>query len=137
MSMNQEIKARWTAALRSGEYQQGKGVLRKNGKLCCLGVLCELAVKDGVITSAISYPDDDYSFTEYGEFGEELNLPLAVMGWAGLDSSNPEVDLSSAPEGVIFKPGGNVSSTESPSLAGINDSGTPFAVIADVIDAQF
>jgi len=134
MPMNQEIKARWTAALRSGEYQQGEGCLNKNGKLCCLGVLCELAVKDGVITSTILYPDDDEPHTGYGERLEELVLPKLVMGWAGLDDINPGVDLSNAPEGVIFKPGEIVS--DFPSLAGINDSGTPFAVIADVIDAQ-
>lgn len=32
----------WVAALRSGNYEQGKEKLCRNGKYCCLGVLCEL-----------------------------------------------------------------------------------------------
>lgn len=31
-------KALWVAALRSGEYKQGKGCLHNDGKFCCLGV---------------------------------------------------------------------------------------------------
>lgn len=42
--MDAELKAKWTAALRSGEYKQGKGQLRDGrGKFCCLGVLCNVA----------------------------------------------------------------------------------------------
>ena len=40
--MDPEIKAQWTAALRSGDYIQGKGYLNTNGKFCCVGVLCEI-----------------------------------------------------------------------------------------------
>ncbi len=38
-----EVKVRWLAALRSGQYQQGKGRLRsEDNEYCCLGVLCDL-----------------------------------------------------------------------------------------------
>jgi hypothetical protein len=41
------LKRKWVEALRSGEYEQGQGKLRKveNGRTyhCCLGVLCEVA----------------------------------------------------------------------------------------------
>lgn len=41
--MNKEVKAKWVAALRSGEYKQGKGRLKNiNNEYCCLGVLCAL-----------------------------------------------------------------------------------------------
>lgn len=36
----------WIAALRSGEYTQGKNYLRTNGdilKYCCLGVMCDIS----------------------------------------------------------------------------------------------
>ena len=47
--MKPEIQAEWVAALRSGEYKQGTGVLRSEAnEFCCLGVLCDLAVKAGV-----------------------------------------------------------------------------------------
>ena len=41
MAMTPELKARWIAALRSGEYTQGRYSLKtKEGHYCCLGVLC-------------------------------------------------------------------------------------------------
>lgn len=37
--MNAELKARWVAALRSGEWKQCTGYLRDGDAYCCLGVL--------------------------------------------------------------------------------------------------
>lgn len=41
--MNPQYKEKWLKALRSGEYKQGGGYLQRDGKFCCLGVLCEIA----------------------------------------------------------------------------------------------
>lgn len=41
--MKADLKEKWVAALRSGNYKQGKNVLKRNGAYCCLGVLCEVA----------------------------------------------------------------------------------------------
>ena len=42
--MNPEVKEKWVAALRSGEYEQGAGRLRSHdSKFCCLGVLYDIA----------------------------------------------------------------------------------------------
>ena len=54
--MNKEVKKKWVDALRSGEYAQGRSSLRDHDEYCCLGVLCELAVKEGVIP-APTYSD--------------------------------------------------------------------------------
>ena len=43
--MNKSIKKKWVAALRSGEYQQGQGLMCHEGKYCCLGVLCDILPK--------------------------------------------------------------------------------------------
>ena len=40
--MTPEFKAAWVAALRSGKYEQGRGVMRKGDRFCCLGVACDL-----------------------------------------------------------------------------------------------
>jgi hypothetical protein len=40
--MKKAIKKKWVAALRSGEYKQGRRYLKRDGKYCCLGVLCEI-----------------------------------------------------------------------------------------------
>jgi DNA-directed RNA polymerase subunit N (RpoN/RPB10) len=48
--MDKELKAKWVAALRSGEYQQGYATLYDSGidRYCCLGVLISVAdVFDG------------------------------------------------------------------------------------------
>lgn len=45
--MDQELKAKWVEALRSGEYKQCKGTLFDGVAYCCLGVLCKVAGRDG------------------------------------------------------------------------------------------
>lgn len=75
--MNPEVKASWIAALRSGEYQQGKGHLRDGSAFCCLGVLCDPAAKAGV-------------GNWYGNTFDNCQkvLPENVMKWSGLTTSN-------------------------------------------------
>lgn len=41
--LNPEFKAKWIAALRSGEYIQGEKYLYKAGRYCCIGVACAVA----------------------------------------------------------------------------------------------
>ncbi len=36
--ISNEMKEKWLTDLKSGEFQQGKCYLHKNGKFCCLGV---------------------------------------------------------------------------------------------------
>ena len=43
----EEVIKLWVKALRSGEYKQTKDSLKNRGGFCCLGVLCDLAAKDG------------------------------------------------------------------------------------------
>lgn len=70
---------KWTAALRSGRYPQGKRALLSTDDqgrqcFCCLGVACEVAVQAGVIA-----PPAD------GSYGGEKNiLPTSVQEWLGL-----------------------------------------------------
>jgi hypothetical protein len=40
--MNSAAKKKWLAALRSGKYEQARGVIRADDKFCCLGILCEV-----------------------------------------------------------------------------------------------
>lgn len=79
--LKKRVKAQWVAALRSGEYQQGTGALRHgDDTYCCLGVLCELAVKAKVI-SAPERSSLTASY-EYGEEGNPSTLPEEVVEWA-------------------------------------------------------
>jgi hypothetical protein len=130
-TMKPEVKAQWIAALRNGEYQQGQMSLSKDGKFCCLGVLCDLAVKAGVIPapSTRNTLGDDL----YGTEDKCDVLPAEVKVWAGLVEANPGVDMDQAPAGTRALE----CAAGKESLAGVNDSGTPFALIADIIDRQF
>lgn len=41
--LNPEFKAKWVAALESGEYSQTRSKLHNNSGYCCLGVACVVA----------------------------------------------------------------------------------------------
>lgn len=95
MAMDKNIKARWVAKLREEGRQQTQGALRRpiggtdKYAQCCLDVLCEVAVEDGVInppefdeqsqTYRYSYNDDGY-----GPYIETAVLPTPVCEWAGV-----------------------------------------------------
>jgi hypothetical protein len=42
-TLDPEIKEKWVAALRSGQFKQGRGSLRNGNQYCCLGVLCVIS----------------------------------------------------------------------------------------------
>lgn len=93
--MNREVIQQWVTALESGEYRQTTGTLRNiaedgTPQYCCLGVLCDLAVKANVITE----PDHSVYRSYYGEGNESSSsdLPLSVRNWAGLEYQDPFVD---------------------------------------------
>lgn len=86
--MNPDIKAQWVAALRSGEYKQGQRALSHSGRYCCLGVLCELAVKAGAI-ERVTRTDGTYL---YGSGENGWLLPSEVVDWAGVGSGNPRAN---------------------------------------------
>lgn len=46
-SMEPQAKARWVAALHSGNYRQATGALRTRNGYCCWGVLCDSVDPDG------------------------------------------------------------------------------------------
>ena len=89
--MNRDVVEQWCNALESGEYKQGRGVMRdRDDNYCCLGVLCDLAVKAGVIGEPIQ---PMYS-RGYG-YGESITmsalLPYEVQDWVDIESCDPEL----------------------------------------------
>jgi len=134
-----EHRKQWTAALRSGDYTQGKFALKtREGNFCCLGVACELAVKEGVTkhvgSTCTCGTDGCNSGSGYeNQHGNPVNSTLAenVMDWLGLATAGGElkdaVQYGQSPDGepVVAN-----------SLAGLNDdAGWTFAQIADLIEA--
>lgn len=119
--MNPEVKQLWLDALRSGEYKQGRNVLRdKNDNYCCLGVLTDLYVKN-VPDAGCWVPDDDNN-GRYKFNNNITYLPNDVADWSGVVCVDP----------IIKDENGNTQS-----LALLNDSGYSFNAIANIIETQY
>jgi len=116
VDMNEEVKALWTTALRSGEYDQGRRALQAGGKFCCLGVLCDLYRIH--VSPAEEWEHDGWRSAEWF-MGQDTVLPPRVMRWAGLETTWADY--------------GN----KGDCLTNDNDSGKTFAEIADVIEQHF
>jgi hypothetical protein len=145
--MKNNIKKRWLEKLRSGEYKQANGFLvvlddeNKPEGFCCLGVLCEVAVEDGVIHRANPVPPKGMGsnpgyLSDPDNRGyplvENSTLPVEVQEWAGLDA-NPDIDLPDTThkddDGVEYE------DTTRYSLSELNDNmGMDFEEIADYIE---
>lgn len=138
--MNPEIKQRWVYALRNDYRQQSDGKLRTNNGFCCLGVLCDLYLKDHKEEwELVSYSDEspqDYYICSYSSDV----LPKSVCLWAGLSSNNPILVVTEDPDGVEFETHYDddelVVSKMSEDIACLNDTGYTFSSIADLIEKQ-
>lgn len=136
-----EIKEKLITALTDGSYKQGEGYLRIDGvddatgenvtEFCCLGVLTDLAIKDGLDIDVVR----DGAYTYYDK--ESCFLPEAVRDWAG-------TDLDGSGTWAVWKDESNVEFVDKNgseqlenTLIGLNDSGMDFAFIANVIKEKF
>jgi len=125
IEMNENVRKMWVDALESGKYKQVRKALtiEENGVVghCCLGVLSELAVQEGVIPPReVAYQGKGNTYYSYGAYGSDTTvLPLEVMEWAGIVTE----------EGVMPTYKGRPENT----LVGLNDAGMSFEEIAAVI----
>lgn len=113
--MDAEVKQRWLEALRSGKYAQTRNALRRplaedetTEGFCCLGVLCDVLDPNGW--------EDELDIAGYRNWRHPTgraatSLPIALEEQLGLT-------------GVIGE------------LIDQNDDGSPFASIADFIEAN-
>lgn len=140
--MYKMAKAAWINALKSGEYQQCKGVLTKikedgeggvKESHCCLGVLCELAIKDGVplnVGEIKPHSTSDFKVRTYD--GAYQTLPQKVRQWAGIEDSNPRLATHDRCATC-----GSSHGTGRHTASYLNDTlQLEFSVIADLIDAD-
>lgn len=128
--MDPNVKEQWLLALRSGDYRQVQGALADRVVLadgeeafgnCCLGVLCEIAVKNNVIPPRELNIDPKWGDEEWLYAGSRATLPPEVTQWAGLD--NPDPRVSHRTVGTLRR------------LADLNDiDDLSFAEIADLIE---
>lgn len=126
--MHTEIKNKWLAALRSGEFKQGHGRLEDVGTFCCLGVLFKLAEAEGVVTRhEVKHFQVDGVGAVYGYERALGVLPREVVAWAGIATSD-----SAGGQSPVIEYLGEI--TE---LWQLNDlSKLSFQMIADAIEAD-
>lgn len=114
--MKRSIARKWAAALDSGEYGQTTGTLRKNGKFCCLGVLCNM--------HAQAHPEIAKTQRRAKEYlGCEALPPHEVTEWSGMASDDGRLSSSVEINGKFYN-----------DLADLNDNAKlTFPEIAKVI----
>lgn len=91
--MNEDIKAAWVKALRSGAYRQGNGRLRgADDEFCCLGVLCDVVKRDKRTPFHKAWEWfkglHSWIFGKPGNptIGSNAFLPGPVQEWVGLET---------------------------------------------------
>lgn len=128
--MKSEIKQLWVGALLSGEYKQAQEVLclRDGETMCCLGVLCDLYLKENKRSWADEGEEHLYFPATASRFEHEV-LPAEVMEWSGMETEMGKFDCD-VPNPV------NEFNTNV-SLAELNDKGMTFKEIAVLIDKYF
>lgn len=115
-----ELTDRWADELDSGKYLQGTNRLCSKNFYCCLGVLCELAVAEGIVSKFNI--GDMVSAQTYSYGTDHLNksmiqLPHPVSEWLGVESPDPAVMVDGELRSLIY----------------LNDNGYSFKQIAGYI----
>jgi hypothetical protein len=149
--MDPVVRDLWADALEGDEYEQGDEVLSRGSSAtrkvrhCCLGVLCDLAVKAGIIPAGIERPEHHAHGNTfriaYGLAEVELVLPYEVVIWAGLNMASPRVNITQDEEaGRIARRwqtpaevSGTAYTINSVPLETLNDNHHSFKAIAKLI----
>jgi hypothetical protein len=104
----------WIEALRSGEYKQATQMLHDGEGFCCLGVLACVA---GKTVNELGANETLRSFKDVMQFvGLSDDSGTYIARYADPDVWNDENDLGE--------------------LTDLNDRGTPFTKIADIIESE-
>lgn len=127
--MKETIKQQWVTALRSNEYEQTVHSLHTSEGFCCLGVLCDLYVKETgdewFMYLRAKGPEEGAPIEHYSFQGQRSILPEPVKEWSDLSESNPCVYYNFPGYEPELLP-----------LAKLNDARKTFEEIADLIEAQ-
>lgn len=123
MKKNPYAISKWIEALRSGKYKQSQDALHDSDGYCCLGVACDLYLKehpDAAEWTTASADTYRFRFRDRNGKIEYLNLPQLVMSWLGVRTPDGEfVDVYGYNR----------------TLAHLNDNGRSFEEIAQIIES--
>jgi hypothetical protein len=127
--MNYDLATKWVKALRSGEYKQTKNVLKdERGRFCCLGVLCDvMGYKFGPVQDIEIGPACEVIGPDGFGTSEFFSLPTEVQELAQIATGTGSFELGSDDD----------ENFEEHDLAQMNDAGTSFEEIADLIESHW
>jgi hypothetical protein len=134
--MREDIKQLWVDRLRSGQDRQGDGYLNRNGKKCCLGVLCEILVENQIPIGPDNlilerYEPDQVGAVGYGfSGGHRANISVLPKEVAA------RLEMTNDGEFEKVDPIADEGYHEE-TLANLNDGGSTFEEIADIIEEYF
>lgn len=130
--VNKENMRLWVAGLRSRAFVQGRSHLKyipngeKEPKYCCLGVACEVAMRNGVQLKETKGVKELLGVTFRFDAREGF-LPPSVIDWLGIEENGENPLIA-----IIPSNGRPVFATDA------NDSFSwTFEVIADAIEAHY
>lgn len=156
--MKKEVAEKWTEALRSGKYEQGRGALCQDKKsggraFCCLGVLCDLYAQEHPAAgwSPEPHASNDTPFycdlARVGDIrsdaGEVEELPQCVQDWAGVETNYGRLVTTVEQAVQLTKSSADAVAVDCPheettlTLTELNDNGLSFDKIADIIDEHW
>lgn len=122
---------RWVEALRSGKYEQGSGYLCKRSggvqRFCCLGVLCEEEGMERTAGAVLLSKTLQYNYSS------PLNPELSSGAIFPMKSGELKKFLGRKPTAAP-KSVGSARGTRESALVALNDGGTSFIDIADLIE---
>ena len=123
----------WISALRSGEYKQGQGKLKMADKFCCLGVVTDLAVKEGKgkWRGNRFYPNTG-PFSNYGSGLLPCNI-ACLLGWSEAEVRQDWVAIAVDQDVLLLH---IAVDDAAQALDRLNDSGYSFLQIADLIEKE-
>lgn len=145
--MTYEEKSRWIAALKLGNYKQGKNFLRKNDEYCCLGVLCDLMGvewhrndKDPDFSEVYSAQhvtlvkdENSNALLEKRVLSDSRRvIPKTLADKIQLAYRDPNLHLTEANRKMLREKGFPIQYPEV-TLAELNDRGVPFDMLAELI----
>lgn len=81
--MNKATAMLWAEALRSGEYKQTQGALRRDDCFCCLGVVCDILNPAG------------WKYKQVSEYQRECWLHLEVSGVPAMEMGHLILEYTS------------------------------------------
>lgn len=140
---NQEVMREWVSRLRSGDYTQGTGKLSYTDpgrndmrRHCCLGVLCDIAVEQGVMRPPATITEQ-IGIVKFGHI-EPRNALVNIYGDGdGATTMPPKrvYEWADIPAGLLA----DIAKAElnGHTLAHLNDGGKTFAEIADLIEENW